>query len=77
MTFLICMDGDIMAEKHSTEVFSVRMSPELVQRFYEIKRKHAHLRVPNTEMILEAIKLYLDLAEQRGLREDLTVPPEQ
>lgn len=65
------------AEDGKTKVFCVRLPLALAERFQRLKHQHAHSRVPSSELLLEAVKLYIDHAECFGLDENLVVkePP--
>lgn len=60
-----------MEEK--TKNFSFRVPIELSDRFDKIKNEQAHSRVPNSELLVEAVRLYVDLAERYGIDENLIV----
>lgn len=49
----------------------VRIPIDLFDRLEHVKSKQAHKRVPNSELFIEAIRLYVEMAEKYGLDEDL------
>lgn len=55
-------------------VYSVRLTQELNDRLQRIKAEQAHKRVPNSEFLEEAVKLYVALAESFGIDENLMIP---
>ena len=54
-----------------TKLTAMRLPIELFERFEVMKAKEAHKRVPNSDLFIEAIHLYVKLAEKYGLDEDL------
>ena len=62
----LCMEA-------KTQPMSVRLPLDLFDRFMAIKTKQAHKRVPNSEFLLEAVRLYVVLGEHFGIDENLMV----
>lgn len=56
-----------------TRVYSVRLPLDLNDRLQRVKEEQAHKRVPNAELLLEAVKLYVDHAERYGIDDNLMV----
>ena len=63
---LVAMDG-------KTRVYSVRLPLDLNDRLQKIKSEQAHKKVPNSEFLLEAVRLYVEHAERYGIDGDLVV----
>lgn len=61
-----------------SRVYSVRATDELAERFEKLKREQAHQAIPPTKLLLEALRLYVELGEAYGLDQDLRVnlPPQ-
>jgi len=58
------------AKTHSA---SVRIPADLFDRLEKIKGEQAHKRVPNSEFLVEAVRLYVELAETFGINDDLQI----
>ena len=56
-----------------TKNFSFRLPSDLAQRLEHVKLDQAHKRVPNSEFLVEAVRLYLDHAERFGIDDNLVV----
>lgn len=58
-------------ESGKTKATGLRIPLDLLARLESVKGKEAHKRVPNSDLFIEAITLYVGLAEEYGLDEDL------
>lgn len=56
-----------------SRVYSVRVPIDLDERLQRIKEEQAHKRVPNAELLVEAIRLYVEHAERYGIDDNLVV----
>ncbi len=56
-----------------TVVYSVRVPVDLDERFLSVRNRQAHKKVPISEFLLEAVRLYVGLAESFGINEDLQI----
>lgn len=56
-----------------TVVYSVRIPVDLNDRFTCVRDEQAHKKVPSSELLLEAVRLYVELAESFGIDEDLRI----
>lgn len=56
-----------------THSASVRIPADLFERLERIKGEQAHKRVPNSEFLVEAVRLYVELAESFGINDDLQI----
>lgn len=56
-----------------THVASVRLPDDLFARLQRIKQEQAHKKIPNSEFLVEAVKLYVKLAESCGIDDNLMV----
>lgn len=53
--------------------FSFRLPADLAHRLEQVKVDQAHKRIPNSEFLVEAVRLYLDHAERFGIDDNLVV----
>jgi len=60
-------DGAHKKKQMKTKTLSARVLPEFFERFQSIKHTQTHPRVPDSDLVIEAIRLYLLLAEEFGI----------
>jgi len=64
-------DGDHETPKQvKTKTLSARLLPEFYERFQAIKHTQTHPRVPDSDLVIEALRLYVLLAEEFGIDRD-------
>ncbi len=63
----------LVAMEGKTKIFSFRVPADLAGRLERIKLEQAHKRVPNSEFLVEAVRLYVEHAEQFGIDDNLMV----